>query len=508
MGKLTPFRWVGVVLLAGLWVVPQPAAAADPSRSIVKLYVTRVLRDLNAPWRPGWNWGVTGSGAVIEGGRILTAAHVVDDQTYVQVRPNGTARKFPARVTFVSHVADLALLEVDDPAFHEGVLPLKLGELPAVRDQVAAYGFPNGGETLSITEGVVARVEDGVYVHSGESFLEIQMDAAIAPGSSGGPLLRDGRVVGVAMQGFKDSTIGCAVPVPIVRQFLEDVADGRVDGVPELGLAWQKLENPALKASLGVPGGGTGVLVASVEGPAADVLQAGDVLLSLGGQGVADDGTVELRPGERTNYSQATDLLQVGSQVAVRYLRDGEERSGTLLLTRAHGEGHLVPRLFDRSADYYFYGGLAFVTLTRNLLDTAKDSAPARVAALADRAQRSEGEEVVVLLNVLSAEVNSGYDDRRWDVIDEVDGQEIPSLADLVRRVERPDGGAFVVFEIADGGRVTVDRARAASTGAEVLARYEVASDRSPRLAALLAGPGAGQETARPVAMAGIEGGQ
>jgi hypothetical protein len=238
------------------------------------------------------------------------------------------------------------------------------------------------------------------------------------------------------------------------------------------------------------------------------VLQAGDVLLSLGGQGVADDGTVELRPGERTNYSQATDLLQVGSQVAVRYLRDGEERSGTLLLTRAHGEGHLVPRLFDRSADYYFYGGLAFVTLTRNLLDTAKDSAPARVAALADRAQRSEGEEVVVLLNVLSAEVNSGYDDRRWDVIDEVDGQEIRSLADLVRRVERPDGGAFVVFEIADGGRVTVDRARAASTGAEVLARYEVASDRSPRLAALLAGPGAGQETARPVAMAGIEGGQ
>ncbi len=205
-------------------------------------------RDLSERTRAA---GGTGSGSVIESGRVLTAAHVVNDQTFVQVRPNGTAREYRAPVAFVSHVADLALVEVDDRAFHEGLAPLELGELPAVRDRVAAYGFPNGGETLSITEGVVARVEDGVYVHRWESLVEIQMDAALAPGSSGGSLLHDGRIVGVAMQGFKDSAIGCAVPAPLVRQFLADVADGRLDGIPTLGLAWQKLENPALKASLG-----------------------------------------------------------------------------------------------------------------------------------------------------------------------------------------------------------------------------------------------------------------
>jgi S1-C subfamily serine protease len=503
------------VLVAGLVAAAASSEAGrpeaprpDPSRAIVKLYVTRVLRDVRAPWRPGWNWGVTGSGAVIAGGRILTAAHVVDDQTFVQVRPNGTARKHPARVVFVSHAADLALLEVDDPAFHAAVVPLDLGELPEVRDRVAAYGFPNGGETLSITEGVVARVEDGFYVHSHESFLQIQMDAAIAGGSSGGPLLRDGRIVGVAMQGFKESTIGCAVPVPMVRQFLDDAADGRVDGVPELGLEWQALESPALKASLGVPAGATGVLVTRVEGPAAEALRAGDVLLSLGGRGIADDGTVELRPGERTGFGLATDLLQVGAPVAVGFLREGVERSGTVRVTRAHGEGDLVPRLFDRNADYYFYGGLAFVTLTRNLLDTAKESAPARVAALVDRAPRSAGEEVVVLLNVLSAEVNAGYDDREWDVVGEVDGREVRGLADLVRRVERPDGGRFVVFGTSDGRRLTVDRERAEATKAEVLARYEVPSDRSPRLAALLARHGAGPEAPTALAVASVGGGE
>jgi S1-C subfamily serine protease len=471
----------GFLLATAVLVAPSvgagsSAAPVDPWRSIVKVYVTTVGRNLLAPWRPGWNYGVTGSGAVIEGGRILTAAHVVDDQTFVVVRRNGTARKFRARVSFVSHVADLALLEIDDPAFHEGIVPLGLGDLPAVRDRVAAYGFPNGGETLSITEGVVARVEHWTYVHSGESLLAIQMDAAIDPGSSGGPLLRDGRVVGVAMQGFKESAIGCAVPVPLIRQFLDDVADGRLDGVPDLGLRWQKLENPALKASVRLSEGATGVLLTRVEaGPAAGLLREGDVLLSVAGHDVADDGTVEMRAGERTDLSVTTDGLAIGSRVTVRYVRDGVEHHGELRLSRSRGEGRLVPRLFDRNADYYVYGGLAFVTLTRNLLDAAKEWAPARLAALAGREPRSPGEEVVLLADVLSAEVNAGYEDQRWEVVRQVDGRDVRSLADLVRLVERPDGGPLVVFGLGEGGRVSVDRARATSTGGELLARYEMA---------------------------------
>jgi hypothetical protein len=62
--------------------VPAGAAAAvDPTRSVVKVYVATIGRDVASPWRPGSNFNVTGSGAVIAGRRILTAAHVVDDQT-------------------------------------------------------------------------------------------------------------------------------------------------------------------------------------------------------------------------------------------------------------------------------------------------------------------------------------------------------------------------------------------------------------------------------------------
>lgn len=481
-----------VSVLFTLCVAARPVAAqdVDPSRAIVKLYVTTVARDLLAPWRSGSSYGVTGSGVVITGGRILTAAHVVNDQTFVQVRPNGAARKFRARVLFVSHVSDLALLEVDDPAFHEGVTQLELGELPAVRAQVAAYGFPNGGETLSITSGIVARVEHGPYTHSWESLLALQMDAAIAAGSSGGPVVENGRVVGIAMQGFKESAIGCAVPAPVVRQFLDDVADGRLDGIPSLALELQKLENAALKASLRVPAGESGSLVRRVfAGPAASVLREGDVLMTLGGMAVGDDGTVEFRPRERTDVRYATDLFQVGATVPVSYLREGRVRQAQLTLSRARGEGCLVPRIFDRGADYYIFGGLAFISLTRNLLDLGKGWAPPPIAALARMEPDDERDEVVLLVDVLSSDVNSGYSDERWQVVSGVDGWKARNLRELVRAVEAPSGERFVSFDLSNGYRVTVDRSQASASAPEVLARYGVASDRSARLAALLAAP-------------------
>jgi S1-C subfamily serine protease len=465
--------------------VPAGAAAAvDPTRSVVKVYVATIGRDVASPWRPGSNFNVTGSGAVIAGRRILTAAHVVDDQTLVQVRRNGTTRKFTAKVAFVSHWADLALLEVDDPAFFEGAPALELGELPATQQQVAALGFPNGGETLSITAGVVARVEDETYLHGGQRLLAIQMDAAIAPGSSGGPLVRDGKVVGVAMQGFVGSSIGSAVAVPVIRQFLGDVADGRLDGIPSLGLRWQQLESGSLRASLGVPAAAGGVLVTGTvpRSPAARLLRPGDVLLSLGGRAIAEDGTVELRAAERTDFTFVADQRQLGDVVAVRYLRDGKVAEADLSLSLARGDCRLVPHLFDRAPDYFLYAGLAFVPLTDNLL-AALGYQPALLTAQLWRDPDSDGQEVVVLIDILRHDVNSGYDDRIGQIVRSVDGVPVRNLAHLVTLVEKAQG-QFVTFTDATGSRIVIDRARAAAAAGEILARYAISADRSPRLVA------------------------
>ena len=117
----------------------------------------------------------------------------------------------------------------------------------------------------------------------------------------------------------------------------------------------------------------------------------------------------------------------------VSYLREGRVRQAQLTLGRARGEGSLVPRVFDRGADYYVYGGLAFLSLTRNLLDMAKDWVPAPIAALAREEPDHERDEVVLLVAILSSDVNSGYSDERWQVVSGVNGRKTRNLRELVR---------------------------------------------------------------------------
>ena len=177
----------------------------------------------------------SGSGVVVAapvpgGVGILTNAHVVADQTFVQVRRHGSSVKHRARVHAVGHACDLAVLAVDDPSFWaEGSAsehppaPLWLGETPHLQDQVTVVGFPQGGDNLSITSGVVSRIELTNYAHGAAQLLAIQLDAAINPGNSGGPALgADGAVVGLAFQNLANAdNIGYVIPTPIIRRFLE-----------------------------------------------------------------------------------------------------------------------------------------------------------------------------------------------------------------------------------------------------------------------------------------------
>src|SRR4029077_15049312 len=113
----------------------------------------------------------------------------------------------------------------------EGTTPLEIGELPNLQDVVVALGYPTGGDKLSITEGVVSRVEIIPYTQSARKLLAVQIDAAINPGNSGGPILKNGKLVGIAMQVMTNSqNIGYMIPTPVINHFLDDFADNKYDG--------------------------------------------------------------------------------------------------------------------------------------------------------------------------------------------------------------------------------------------------------------------------------------
>jgi S1-C subfamily serine protease len=192
-------------------------------QAIVKIYTTAKIPNYLSPWSSSMR-SSTGSGAIIEGEYILTNAHVVANQAFLEVERYGQRKRYLAKVFAVSHQADLALLKVEEKAFFSGVKPLTFGTLPEVEQKIVVYGYPMGGSTLSATIGVVSRVEHHTYAHSGETFLAVQVDAAVNPGNSGGPALSEGKIVGVVMQMIsKSQNIGYLVPVPMVQHFMDDM---------------------------------------------------------------------------------------------------------------------------------------------------------------------------------------------------------------------------------------------------------------------------------------------
>jgi len=293
-------------------------------QAIVKIYNVAKKPNYLSPWSSSMQ-SSSGSGSIIEGGYILTNAHVVANQAFLEVQRYGERKRYIAKVFAVSHQADLALLKVEDKAFSSGVIPLTFGTLPEVEQKIVVYGYPMGGATLSATIGVVSRVEHQSYAHSGETFLAVQVDAAVNPGNSGGPALSDGKIVGVVMQVItKSQNIGYIVPVSMVQHFIEDMKDGHYDGFAELGIGTQKLENPAMRRYYGLDDNVTGKLIDKIVYTSSmkSVLKVGDILTAIDGHNIENDGTIAFRKHEFTDYNYYVDKHQLGEEVLLDIIRD------------------------------------------------------------------------------------------------------------------------------------------------------------------------------------------
>lgn len=470
--------------------LPQGSRALQPGSESIESSVVRVLvysnpPDFFSPWQRIGTQASSGSGVIIEGNRILTNAHVVADAVGIEVKRAGSGEQFEAEVSFIGHDCDLALLTVSDRHFFDGAKPLSLGDLPGVNEHVQTYGFPVGGETLSVTSGVISRVEVGTYSHSKERMLIAQIDAPINPGNSGGPVVRDGAIVGISMQMLEQAeNVGYMVPAPVVRHFLDDVADAKYDGVPQLGVRLQPLESPALRASLGLGARQSGALVTRVDfgSPASGMLERGDVIVSVGGYPVAGDLTVAMPGNGRVSLEAVVGAQQVGARLKMKLLRGAAEREIEMTLTRSVP---LVPgRRVGEEPEYFVFGGAVFQPLTGEYFELYEHP-PANLATWADarNAVTEHRRQVVMLSTVLPGPVGRGYLDWESVVVRSVDGVVPRDLAHLAELIDRATG-TFLRIESDDGFVMMLDVAAAREAAPRILAKYGIPFDRSANLRA------------------------
>src|SRR6266851_2532628 len=353
--------------------VPPPQPNGPIQKSLVRITATEVAPDYRAPWNAGMLGRGIGAGFVIEGNRIMTNAHVVSNSRYLTVERDDDPNKYPAKVLFVAHDCDLALITVDSPNFYKNMVPLKFGGIPELESTVSAYGYPIGGERMSVTTGIVSRIDFQLYTHSSiDSHLAIQISAQINPGNSGGPVMQNAKVVGVAFQGYSgDVAQGVAymIPTPVINRFLKDISNGHYDEYPDLAITYAKLQNPAQRKFLGLKDDGRGVLVSSVvaAGPSDGILYPGDVLLAIDGHPIASDANVEL-DGERVEMPEVVERKFKHDSVKFDIWRDKQSTSGSVQLDTV--PPYLMQsHKYDVRLRYLLYGGLLFQPLSLDLLE-------------------------------------------------------------------------------------------------------------------------------------------
>jgi S1-C subfamily serine protease len=427
--------------------------------SVVKIFATVRYPDPYKPWSKQSPEEQTGSGVVIEGRRILTNAHVVDYASQVQIQANQAGDKIAATVEAIAPGIDLAVLKLDDEKFFDTHPPLARAKtLPGIKDAVLAYGFPEGGNSLSITKGIVSRVEFTPYNYP-VSGLRIQIDAAINPGNSGGPAVVGDKMIGLTFSRLNEAdNIGYIIPSEEIDLFLQDIADGHYDGKPAMYDALQTLENPALRSFLKLPPAVEGMVVHKpYKDDPAYPLKEWDVITKIGGTPVDDQGMIRLGDDLRVHFEYEIQHITTNGTVPLTIVRAGRELKVNLPVSADYPR--VIPGLNGAYPSYFIYGPLVFSAATDmylgGLLRTKyAGSIMAHFSSLANPliTRMSDqpafpGEGLVVISSpFFPHKLAQGYANPRSQVVKTVNGIPVKNLTHLVE-ILRDAKDEFITIE-------------------------------------------------------------
>jgi S1-C subfamily serine protease len=502
---MTPLQRIPVLLCAiGLAVcccLPAPvraaaqtaAAPATPiENSVVKVFATMRYPDPFKPWTKQAPSEVTASGVVIEGRRILTNAHVVLYATQVQIQANAAGDKLPATVVGVAPGIDLAVLQLDDQAFFDSHPPVvRANELPQIKDAVLAYGFPTGGNSLSITKGIVSRIEFVPY-NFPVSGLRIQVDAAINPGNSGGPAIAGDKMIGLAFSklGGDAQNIGYIIPNEEVELFLKDIAGGRYRGKPAIYDELQTLENPALRDYLKLDKSVEGMVVhRPYKTDPSYPLKEWDVITRIGDTPIDNQGMIRIGKDLRVHFGYLVQRLAKEGQLPLTVVRAGKAQQIQLPVSAQHPT--LVSDLRGGYPPYFIYGPMVFSTATWQLVSSIENSTGMMrvlgfvksplVTRAFDTPDKDLEELVVVASPFFPHKLVNGYSNPAGSVVYSINGTRIRSLHHLVAQLrDLKDPFVTIEFDQKGGEALVFSRQAIMAATDEILTDNGVRAQGSP----------------------------
>ena len=351
---------------------------------VVRILATKKESYYHKPWKSPNFETVAASGFFFKDkkdfpvmkGLILTNAHAVAMAQSIKISNGREKRRYEVKLLGICNSADFAVLQMEpqELAAYEArngkVVPLQLGDSDELRvgDKVLGWGYPLGGERISKSEeGEISRIEVNRYTYSQEYWLMVQASLQQNRGNSGGPVLKNGKVVGIAFQGVSASDrINYFIPINLVKHLMGLLQN------EELIPRWQYEAQhmfPRLKDYYQLEASQGGVLLNYVipdGGPHKFGLRSNDIILEIDGHEIDNFGDIFFEPlGQKIYFEEILNRKRVGDPLKVKVIREGKVLEIKGEVTR--GLPKLVSKIFTR-ANYFVTGGIGFVELTYNCI--------------------------------------------------------------------------------------------------------------------------------------------
>ena len=264
---------------------------------------------------------VSGSGFVLsEDGYILTNYHVIEyayQSGYPVTVMQHDGSRHEAIIVGVEKANDVAVLKIDAA----GLTPVSFGNSDSlsVGEKIYAVGNPLGELEFSMSQGWVSALGRVISTEESVAINMFQIDAAVNPGNSGGPVYNErGEVVGIVTAKYSSSGVeglGFAIPINDAVKIADDlITKGYVTGKAYMGVTIDQQYNAMYARYFGAP---QGAFVRNVEpGSAAETagLLAGDIITAVGGDPIES----------YSDLSQALKQYSAGDSAELEVYRDGE----------------------------------------------------------------------------------------------------------------------------------------------------------------------------------------
>jgi len=436
----------------------QVETTAFTKDAVVKISCQYQEPDFNQPWtkKPSTEGG--GSGVILNSGWVVTNAHVVRYATRIYIQPHGSDERYEAEARFIAYRDDLALLKPKDSNFFNLFPSVSLDvAVPSPGSSIQVLGYPKGGQELSMTEGVVSRIQYHRNLSNGYAGLVIEIDAAVNHGNSGGPVVSNGNLIAIVMSGLgKDDAEGINwnIPAAKLQSLIDDCEDGNHAGAPVARVCWIKAENQQLRAYLGLSASDQGVLISPNPqwSPENLGIQKWDFLMEIAGHPVDNFGKVMLDNETQVEWMHfvSRETANEKGQIPIKIIRKGVHFDTLLRTSLASDVPWVIRDANGTYPSYYIYGPLVFIEVPRKwrlnwFFTTRGHLISRRVATM----QRQANERLVMATGkLLDHSISKGYEHVPGAVLLQVNGKPILNLKDLVATLEAfTEGDVLLEFD-------------------------------------------------------------